>query len=104
MNIIHGHTRKVPRSVSLEILAKFAVLVDYYECFEAVEVFTDMWINELKEDLPKTYSRDLILWIWISWVFRQAEQFTATTGIALKQSRGPIQTLGLPIPERIVGA
>lgn len=103
MNIIHGHTRSVPRSVSLEMLAKIAVLLDYYQCFEVAEVFTEMWLNRLEEELPATYSRDLILWIWISWVFRRPERFKVGTVTALKQCRGPIQTLGLPIPTSIVG-
>ncbi|KAL1969127.1 hypothetical protein VTN77DRAFT_381 [Rasamsonia byssochlamydoides] len=102
MNIIHGHTRKVPRTVSLEMLAKVAVLVDYYQCFEVVEVFSEMWINQLKGDLPKTYSRDVILWICISRVFLQPELFQESTTIALRQSQGPIQTLGLPISGKIV--
>jgi hypothetical protein len=103
MNIIHGHTRKVTRTVSLEMLAKLAVLVDYYQCPEVVEVFSEMWINQLKGTLPETYSRDLILWICISWVFHQSYEFEVTTGIALMQSEGPMQTLRLPIPKIIVG-
>jgi hypothetical protein len=104
MNIIHGHTRKLPRSVNLEMLAKIAVLVDYYRCVEVVEVFSEIWINKLKNTLlPKSYSRDLILWILVSWIFHQPTLFRSFTGIAIKESRGPIQTLGLPIPERIVG-
>jgi hypothetical protein len=102
MNIIHGRTRKIPRWVSLETLAKIAVLVDYYECLEVVEVFSEIWITQLKKDLPKMYAGDLILWMWISWVFRQPEEFNMTTSIAMKQSQDPIQTLGLPIPEIIV--
>jgi hypothetical protein len=103
MNVIHGHTRKVARSVSLEMLAKLAVLVDYYECLEVVEVFSEIWIDQLEKGLPTTYSRDLILWICISWVFRHPLRFNVATGIALMQSKKPIQTLGLPIPETIVG-
>lgn len=30
MNLIHGRTTKIPRSISLEMLAKMSVLVDYY--------------------------------------------------------------------------
>lgn len=103
MNIIHGHTRNVKRTVSLEILAKLAVLVDYFQCAEVVELFSQIWIIQLKKNLPTTYSRDLILWICISWVFRQPYEFKAATCTALTQSRGPIPTLGLPIPEIIVG-
>jgi hypothetical protein len=85
------------------MLAKIAVLADYYKCVEVVEICSEIWINKLKKNLPERYSRDLILWILVSWIFRQAKLFRVVTGIALKESRGRIQTLGLPIPERIVG-
>jgi hypothetical protein len=103
MNIIHGHTRKVPRSVSLDMLTKIAVLIDYYECAEAVELFTDTWIDYLKGPLPTTYGRSLILWTCISWVFRKSALFKTVTTVAQMQSYEPIQTLGLPIPQSIVG-
>ncbi|CAJ2508725.1 Uu.00g137510.m01.CDS01 [Anthostomella pinea] len=32
MYVIHGRHRGVPRSASLELLTKIAVLVDYYKC------------------------------------------------------------------------
>lgn len=40
MDIIHGRFRRVPKAISLEILAKIAVLVDYDECLEVVEMFS----------------------------------------------------------------
>lgn len=103
MNIIHGHTFKIPRALPLEKLAKLAVLVDYYQCFEVVEVYSEMWINHLNADFPKAYSRDLILWICISEVFRRPEQYKAATRIAIRESHGPIPTLGLPITTKTVG-
>jgi len=103
MNIIHGKTRSVPKTVDLEMLAKIAVVVDIYECAEAVEVFTDMWLAHLRSALPSKYSRDAVLWICISWVFRQHDEFRSATSAALKFSSGPIQDLGLPIPQSLVG-
>jgi len=103
MDIIHGRTRSVPKAVDLEMLAKMAVLVDMYECAEVVEIFTDMWIAHLQTALPSVYSRDAVLWICISWVFRQHDAFRSVTSAALKYSNGPIQPLGLPIPSRVVG-
>ncbi|KAF2656839.1 hypothetical protein K491DRAFT_715057 [Lophiostoma macrostomum CBS 122681] len=47
MNVLHLQNRKVPRTLSLEMLAKIAVIVDFYECEEAVEVFSKMWIDDL---------------------------------------------------------
>jgi hypothetical protein len=48
MNIIHGRARRVPRSVDLDVLTRLAVLVDYLECHEAIEPFSDRWIDDLK--------------------------------------------------------
>lgn len=89
MNVIHGQTRQIPRSISLEVLAKLAIILDYCDCVEVTEIVSEMWLNNLKENLPEIYSRDLILWIWVSWIFRQEETFKVATAIALKQSRGP---------------
>ncbi|KAM4057676.1 hypothetical protein HRG_009305 [Hirsutella rhossiliensis] len=36
MRIIHGQTKEVPRTISLELLAKIAVLVDYYDSESAI--------------------------------------------------------------------
>ncbi|KAJ1325459.1 hypothetical protein MN608_08652 [Microdochium nivale] len=49
MDIIHGHFSQVPRAVSLELLAKIAILVDYYKCHEIVCLFSSMWIADLKK-------------------------------------------------------
>jgi len=103
MNIIHGKTRSVPKTVDLEMLAKIAVIVDLYECAEAAEVFTDMWLPRLSSALPSEYSRDTVLRLCVSWVFRRSDEFRFATSAALKHSRGPIQDMGLPILQSIVG-
>ena len=97
MHIIHGRNRHVPRVVSLELLAKIAVLVDYYNCMEAVEVFAEIWLPGLRSQLLAQDGRELILWLCVSWVFGYAEVFTAMTSIALRQCQEPLPTLGLPI-------
>jgi len=102
MHIIHGKSRSVPKTVDLEMLAKVAVIVDLYECAEAVEVLTDIWLAHLSRALPSEYSRDTVLWICISWVFRQRNEFLSATSAAMKYSRGPFQDLGLPILQSVV--
>ncbi|KAM0812639.1 hypothetical protein AB5N19_12630 [Seiridium cardinale] len=102
MNIIHGRARKVPRSIDLEMLAKIATLVDYYDCHEVVILYAECWIRELDTELPNDYGRDLVLWLWISWVFGREIIFETMTRIATLECRGPLQTLGLPIPQHIV--
>lgn len=105
LNIFHLKNRQVPRKISLVDLAKIAVLVDYYECAEAIELFSDMWIEDLinKVPIPSGYCRKLVLWIWIAWVFERAQEFKNATLVAIKQCSEPIRTLGLSIPDRVSG-
>ncbi|RYP50230.1 hypothetical protein DL768_004214 [Monosporascus sp. mg162] len=103
MQIIHGRNWSVPRSVSLEMLAKIAVLVDYYKCHEAVAMFSEIWIKALEGQVPAECSRELILWLVISRVFSRADIFTAMTRTAMRQSRRPLPTLELPALESVVG-
>ncbi|WQF76291.1 hypothetical protein CDEST_01305 [Colletotrichum destructivum] len=98
MRVFHGQTRSVPRQVGLEMLAKIAVLVDYYDSPEVVEVFASIWIGALKNKLPTQYGRDMVLWLLISHVFQQDDVFSLMTKIAVIQSTEPVPTLELPIP------
>ena len=102
-NIIHGRSRQAPRFVNLDMLTRLAVLVDYLECHEVIEPFSDRWIDDLKKDITVTWSKELIQWLCISLVFRKECQFKAVTRTAIRQAKGPIQTLGLPIRESVVG-
>lgn len=100
MRVIHGQNQHVPRLIKLELLAKIAVLVDYYECRDAIDLAAEIWIKQLTP--PEEPSKDLVFWLLISWVFRREEIFRAITTIALRQSQGPLQAFNLPIPESIL--
>lgn len=102
LNIIHGRTRSVPRSIDLELLAKIAVLVDYYQCLEATELFVEKWMAEMKSKPPTNYARDLILWIQICCVFKHPNELSTAVRTVVEESRGPVQTLGLPIPGNLI--
>ncbi len=101
LDAVHGRGRRVPKSVDVETLAKIAVFVDRFQLHEAVEVYADRWIGQLEQSVPATYNRDLILWIYITYVFRQGDLFKAATKVAITQSTEPIRSLGLPIREKI---
>lgn len=104
MNIIHGRTRKVPRRVDFDLLTKIAILVDYLDCHEAIEPFSDMWIQSLNESVTYTYSKELVQWLCVSDIFQKERMFRDLTYEAIRQAKGPIETLGLPIRESLVGA
>ena len=52
--------------------------------------------------LPTTYCRDLVLWIWVAWVFDIEEHFKEATATAIKQCTESLQTMDLPIPEVVL--
>jgi hypothetical protein len=104
LNILHLKNRGVPRKVSLEMLAKHAVLVDRYQCFEAVEVFVAIWTEAAlaNNPVPSTYCRRLVLWLYIAWVFRLLQAFKNATATVIEFGfDGSLRTMGLPIPSVI---
>ncbi|KXH37002.1 hypothetical protein CSIM01_00066 [Colletotrichum simmondsii] len=103
MKVIHGKTRSVPRQMDLEMLAKLAVLVDYYDCHEVIEIYCPAWIGHLRNKLPVDYGRDMVLWLLISHVFQQDDIFQQMTQVAVLKSAGPVRTMELPIPSSLVG-
>lgn len=103
MRILHGKNQHVPKAVNLELLAKIAVLVDYYNCPDAAGLAAEIWIPKLTP--PTQVSKDLVFWLLVSWVFGRDEIFRAMIRIAIRESQGPLQTynlvLGLLISIRI---
>ena len=104
MNIIHGRTRKIPRFTELDLLTEIAILVDYLNCHEVVEPFSDLWLKYFQGCHYFVDSKEFIQWICISVVFNRETLLSVLTDAAVRQARGPVKTLGLPIPESAVGA
>ncbi|EGD95830.1 hypothetical protein TESG_03294 [Trichophyton tonsurans CBS 112818] len=102
LRILHCQHHYLPRRVSIEMLAKIALISDYYGCKFVLAFFSERWIRALAYKKPSRYSRDMILWIWICWYFQLAKEFQRATLITIVQSIGPIPSLGLPIPARII--
>ncbi|KAE8346827.1 hypothetical protein BDV24DRAFT_147451 [Aspergillus arachidicola] len=103
LRICHCKHHQVPRTLGLELLAKITLLVDYYQCFDVLRFFADTWISCLAQSFPTQYSRDLLLWVWISWAWKMPALFKKATGLIISQATGSITSLGLPIPQRIIG-
>jgi hypothetical protein len=104
LSIFHVRVRQIPDTVGLEMLAKIAQLVDYYELVgaEVIERDTSGWIAHMRRvAIPSSYCRDLMLWIWISQLFQMSEEFKQATAVAIRESQGCLQTLGLPIKDAV---
>ncbi|KAF5010214.1 hypothetical protein FDECE_3626 [Fusarium decemcellulare] len=98
LNIIHGHHREVPKQIDLRMLAKLSIIVDYYECHESMDVYADIWLKHLQDELPRTYGGDCMLWLLISWVFSREDIFESMVALALRSSKQLIEAKDLPIP------
>ncbi|KAI8633792.1 hypothetical protein F5Y19DRAFT_253097 [Xylariaceae sp. FL1651] len=103
MDIIHHRNRRVPKRVSLDMLAKIAVVVDDLQCYEAVENFSDSWIKKLRKCYLPSYAchRDTVLWIFITQTFHIVSIFREATLAAITKCADEFETLGLPIRDRM---
>ncbi|KAL4968620.1 uncharacterized protein BDV14DRAFT_167447 [Aspergillus stella-maris] len=104
LNAIHDQHHEIPHELTLEMLAKVAVLADYYDCRQSLFVYKNIWMPALQKPIPATYSRDLILWIWVSWYFQLPVQFKQATSNAMTRRHGFITNLRLPIPADVIDA
>lgn len=104
LNAIHCQYKQVPRSLELEMLAKVAVIVDYYAAHQAIEILGPIWINGLTPSLPTMtcHNRTIALWICVSWVFGDENAFEVATRVAIHYGRSNMTDLGLPIPGRVI--
>ena len=104
MMIIHGRMRAVRREISLKRLSEMAVLVDYYECYEVVEVFSDMWIHAGQERMSGLSTIiDKERWLFISWVFQRSAIFRESSRSLQCEEKDNLLTQELPIPGHVRG-
>jgi hypothetical protein len=104
--IFHHRTRKVPDSISLDSLAKIATLVDKYNCAEAVEPFSRVWIDKLKCNRPDAFSGTLLQWLYIAWALKEPQEFKHAIRIAQRESCDndiAEKAKELPIPDSVLG-
>ncbi|KAL6909050.1 hypothetical protein GGI43DRAFT_166914 [Trichoderma evansii] len=105
MNIIHCQTSEISQNVDSEMVAKIAVIIDYYQCRKAVSFYVETWMKnfDVKEISSCGYGRKLLLRLFISHFFLNADDFHRSTQIIIRESRGPIHSLGL-LPQNIIDA
>ncbi|KAL4964967.1 uncharacterized protein BDV14DRAFT_200505 [Aspergillus stella-maris] len=102
---IHGRLRKLPRKVSLRRFTDIVTQIEYYDCHEVIEVFSELWLAHLEQTaLPETYGEDALSWLFISWVFKRKKTFEQITRVIIQTSTQEIDADGLPIPGFIIEA
>ncbi|KAI0881275.1 uncharacterized protein GGS22DRAFT_172801 [Annulohypoxylon maeteangense] len=99
MQAIHGRNRNMPASITLDLEAKIAVLVDYYKCHEALMPWWVPWDKSPKPRFSPPFGRNLVLWILISSVTEQEEELEWAMRVAVRHSENSFPTMGLPIAD-----
>lgn len=105
LNIIHGRTRQVPRQVSLDLLSRLAVLINYYAMLESVELFSDTWIENLKrEGMPTEYNEHVLPWLFIFWVFEKGDDFRDMARLVQRECDERLDELvgAIPLPHTMI--
>ncbi|KAL4931430.1 uncharacterized protein BDV17DRAFT_288968 [Aspergillus undulatus] len=105
LRIIHGEPGffSVNTGPGIEEIAKLALLADFHGCRDAVSAWVNPRITRLSND-EMHYGRDLILFIYVAYVFQRPRIFNRMTRIAIMEAPGLIPSLGLPFPTEIMVA
>lgn len=106
LNIVHGVSRKVPRQVSLEVLSKLAVLVSVFGMLDAVQFFSDTWIDNFqRKGFPESYNDDVLPLLFIFWVFDRPSEFKTMTRLVQRECDEKVgeDLQEVPIPHSIIG-
>jgi hypothetical protein len=111
LDIIHGRSGKIPRTVDFELMVKITILVDKYQMGDTIEFFSELWLDGLWSSAlsrkPVLTVSNTLPWIAISWVFKRLEIFTWVTKHAIWHSDVGFgeadQDEHLPIPRQVLG-
>ncbi|KAJ5664398.1 hypothetical protein N7507_005129 [Penicillium longicatenatum] len=98
---IHDQHQDIPENLTLEMIAKVAHIMKHYGCKKALSSMISKWITNL-EDIPTTYSQDLMLWVWISWAFKLPAQYNQSTSVAMSCSKNEFNNWTIPLPRSII--
>jgi len=118
LDIIHTRGRRVPRKVSLTLLALLAIGIDKYQIQDASEFYADIWLNSFKDeygDFVIDNDSDLtsqLMWLTISWIFRNPAIFNLVTANLIREDKWcmfkdetkvPGTDQVLPLPMTVLG-
>ncbi|KAJ5713471.1 uncharacterized protein N7483_010652 [Penicillium malachiteum] len=104
LRAIHGKFNQIPKSRTLEQVAKIADIADYYQLKEIMSVMLPAWKTALSDGLAHGTYRDLVMSVWASWFFGADQEFKNATSSAMTRMSGQVVSLGCPIPAKIINA
>ncbi|KAF5872370.1 uncharacterized protein Bfra_005729 [Botrytis fragariae] len=109
IDVIHGRMNSVPLKIDLNLFTQIAILVDRYQCREAVRLLPAIWKDELPSKFSEYAWDDIGRWICIAWQFELHDEFRRATQIVRESCTFSFEVLmatigyDLPIPKFVAG-
>ena len=102
MNIIHGHTRSVPKQLDRDGVTKIAALVDYYQCHEVAEIYGNLWFRQ-NEEAFEIDTNQLTQKLAACCVFHQIPTLSKVCKAVIEKYDQPLYKYSFPIPQPLIG-
>jgi len=103
MDVIHHRNKHVLKYLEAEILYQLCVLIDMYKMHEATVLWTNLWFQQLCDQIPQEKSASLQHWAFICYVLQEAEQFQAVTQILQRHFEEGADEYKVPLPPAFDG-
>ncbi|KAI9371076.1 hypothetical protein BJX61DRAFT_544045 [Aspergillus egyptiacus] len=100
--IFHGQTHDLPFRMSVERLARFTAVANYYNAHSATKFFTAIWAQPLETTKLRRTPREMVMALWVAWFLRRSRTFKRYSTALVQYSTEPITSLGLPLPDQIL--
>ncbi len=104
LDMINRRNRGVPRQIDPEMMTRISIIAEKYDISDAIDVFSDIWMDNLRLSVLRCYSDTVPQWLWIFCTFKKRDVFTAIPQIIQMESDDKIHGIahGLPIPDSII--
>lgn len=111
LRVVHDKPVELPLQVGRDMMARVALIVDYFGCEDALRPFVVAWwpfhvewIRSIDYDdvSPETDNRIAFV-MFVSLVFGVACEFAEVTTVAMQRRVVPLTTYNFPIPQELIG-
>jgi BTB/POZ domain-containing protein len=107
LGALYEKNAQLPTKIDFQTLQEVAVLVDKYQWHVPMTPHMISWFDSLRNSpvFPQSYSKDILIWLWIAWLFGMKDQFKSISGFAQQHACNSIDPTEeyIRLPERVVG-
>jgi hypothetical protein len=98
LDIVHLKNLGLQNKIGQEGLAHVAVVVDYYDMYEAVATQTKIWASvTAKDSFLEMFCFDTLVRTFVLKIFGDAKDFEEGAKCVVQTSKGPIPDVGIPM-------